>query len=74
MQRHIAVDKLKASWVGEVLSKSQLSIGNLESASPQKVDGENTDFTTSHVPVPVRDASSFTGQCRPPIGYRRASL
>lgn len=43
------VDKLKASWVAEVLSESQLSTGNLESASPQKVDEENTDFT-----VPVR--------------------
>lgn len=53
----------------EVLSESQLSIGDPESASPQKVDEENTDFT-----VPVRDASSFTGQHRPPIGYRRASL
>lgn len=46
-QKHAAVDKLKASWVDEVLSKSQSLIWNVESASPQYVDDENTDFTTT---------------------------
>lgn len=46
-QKHAAVDKWKASWVDEVLSKSQSPIWNLESASPQYIDEENTDFTTT---------------------------
>lgn len=46
-QKYAAVDKLKASWVDEVLSKSQSMIWNLESASPRYVDEENTDFMTS---------------------------